>query len=190
MDGQAIPAPLIPDPAATDTVVDSPAVEHQSASDLDLCDLGVDPAIIYAYEKTGRLITEENHHLLSDADLAEWNDAIEEHERKHRKPPKYPLGTVALYGPDDKVTTKIAAGVLHHPGAEPIIERWVGTDVTANPKVQREIKAFFEQHGVQSVTMTEGNMGCPHEEGPDFPVGEDCPFCPFWKGKQGSNQRE
>jgi hypothetical protein len=30
-------------------------------------------------------------------------------------------------------------------------------------------------------------MGCPHEEGEDFPVGEDCPFCPFWKGKQGSN---
>ena len=33
-------------------------------------------------------------------------------------------------------------------------------------------------------------MGCPHEEGEDFPEGEDCPFCPFWKGKQGSNRRE
>lgn len=33
-------------------------------------------------------------------------------------------------------------------------------------------------------------MGCPHEEGEDFPVGENCPFCPFWKGKQGSGRRE
>jgi hypothetical protein len=34
--------------------------------------------------------------------------------------------------------------------------------------------------------LSDGNMGCPHEEGQDFPHGEDCPFCPFWKGKQGS----
>jgi hypothetical protein len=33
---------------------------------------------------------------------------------------------------------------------------------------------------------TDRNMGCPHEEGKDFPVGGDCPFCPYWKGKQGS----
>jgi hypothetical protein len=24
----------------------------------------------------------------------------------------------------------------------------------------------------------------------DFPLGEDCPFCPFWAGKQGSNRRD
>ena len=31
--------------------------------------------------------------------------------------------------------------------------------------------------GVKSVAMSDGNMGCPHEEGKDFPEGEDCPFC-------------
>src|SRR5262249_38702113 len=35
--------------------------------------------------------------------------------------PQYPIGTVALYGPDDKTTTKIAAGVILHDGAEPIL---------------------------------------------------------------------
>ena len=55
-----------------------------------------------------------------------------------------------------------------------------------NPKVQQELKDFFLQHGVKSVAMSQGNMGCPHEEGEDFSHGEDCPFCPFWKGKQGS----
>jgi len=39
---------------------------------------------IYAYEKTGRLVTEQNQHLLSEADLDEWDAAIEEYERKHR----------------------------------------------------------------------------------------------------------
>jgi hypothetical protein len=71
--------------------------------------------------------------------------------------------------------------------AEAIIERWVGTEVKESPKVQREIQEFFAKHGVKSVAATDRNMGCPHEEGEDFPEGEDCPFCPFWKGKQGSN---
>ena len=110
--------------------------------------------------------------------------------RTQRKPPQYPIGTVALYGPDDKTTTKIAAGVILHDGAEVIIKRWVATDVTTNPKVQREMKEFFTQHRVKSVAMSEGNMGCPHEEGLDFRHGEDCPFCPFWKGKQGSNRKD
>jgi hypothetical protein len=103
---------------------------------------------------------------------------------------KYPLGTVACYGPDASTTTKIAAAVIPHEGAEPILQRWVATDATTNPKVQQAIKAFFLQHGVQQVVAAEGNLGCPHEEGEDFPVGEDCPFCLFWKGKQGSNRKD
>ena len=103
---------------------------------------------------------------------------------------EFPIGTVALYGPDDKVTTKIAAGVIVADGAEAIIERWVGTGIQENPKVQQEIKEFFDRHGVKSVIASDSNMGCPHEEGEDFPHGEDCPFCPFWKGKQGSGAVE
>jgi hypothetical protein len=61
--------------------------------------------------------------------------------------PQYPIGTVALYGPNDKTTTKIAAGVILHDGAEPIMKRWVATDVMNNPKVQQEMKDFFHQHG-------------------------------------------
>ncbi len=105
-------------------------------------------------------------------------------------PPQYPLGTVALYGPDDQTTTKIAAGVILRDGAEPILKRWVATDVMTRPKVQREVQDFFRQHGVKSVALSQGNRGCPHEERLDFPHGEDCPLCPFWKGKQGSNRRD
>ncbi len=108
------------------------------------------------------------------------------HRDRDSSEAQFPIGTVALYGPDDKVTTKIAVGVIVAEEAEAIIERWVGTGVQENPKVQQEIKEFFARHGVKSVVVSDGNMGCPHEEGEDFPMGEDCPFCPYWKGKQGS----
>jgi hypothetical protein len=54
-------------------------------------------------------------------------------DNRKRQQPQYPIGTVAMYGPDDRTTTKIAAGVILHDGAEPIMKRWVATDVTTNP---------------------------------------------------------
>jgi hypothetical protein len=103
---------------------------------------------------------------------------------------RYPIGTVAFYGPDDKTTTKVVAAVIRRKGAEPVLRRWVGTDVATSPKVRKELEEFFRRHGVRSMATAEGNMGCPHEEGEDFPHGGDCPFCPFWKGKQGSGRRD
>jgi hypothetical protein len=41
---------------------------------------GIDPAIIHAFEKTGRLVTEDNRHLVPDVELAEWDAAIKEYE--------------------------------------------------------------------------------------------------------------
>ena len=165
-------------------------IEHQTVEAMKKA--GINPAFIYAYEKTGRIVTEQNQHLLSDSDLDEWQAAIEEYEAKQgkKKPPQYPIGTVALYGPDDKTTTKIACGVILHEDAKPIVRRWVSTDVTTNPKIQKEMQEFFRQHGVKSVAVVEGNMGCAHEEGMDFPHCEDCPFRPFWKEKQGSNRKD
>lgn len=104
--------------------------------------------------------------------------------------PKYPIGTLAMYGPDDQRTTKLVAAVIRREGAEPALERWVGNNVLHNNKVQRQIREFFARHGVKSGIGTEANIGCPHEEVLDFPEGEDCPFCPYWSGKQGSNRRE
>ena len=59
-----------------------------------------------------------------------------------------------------------------------------------NPKVRKGIEDFFAKHKVKSVAATDFNMGCPHEEGEDFPEGGDCPFCPYWKGKQGSGAKD
>ena len=59
-----------------------------------------------------------------------------------RQKPQFPIGTVAMYGPDDKTTTKIAAAVILREGADSIMKRWVATDVTTNPKVRQEMKDF------------------------------------------------
>ena len=52
----------------------------------DMKAAGLDPAFIYAFEKTGLLVTEQNQHLIPEKDLAEWGAAVEEYEAKQRKP--------------------------------------------------------------------------------------------------------
>jgi hypothetical protein len=42
---------------------------------------GVDPALVYAMNKTGRIVTEQNMRFLTDADLQEWNDAVDEYHQ-------------------------------------------------------------------------------------------------------------
>ena len=45
---------------------------------------GLDPAFIYAFEKTGLLVTEQNQHLISEKDLDDCEATIGEYEEKHR----------------------------------------------------------------------------------------------------------
>jgi hypothetical protein len=42
---------------------------------------GIDPALVYAMNKTGRIVTEQNMQFLTEADLQEWNDAIDEYHQ-------------------------------------------------------------------------------------------------------------
>ena len=39
---------------------------------------------------------------------------------------------------------------------------------------------FIREQGAESVVIADRIMGCPHEEGIDYPEGEKCPSCPFW----------
>ena len=60
---------------------DAPSLEHVEHYMVEaMKKAGLDPAIIYAFEKTGLLVTEENQHLLPEKDLAEWEAAIDEYE--------------------------------------------------------------------------------------------------------------
>jgi hypothetical protein len=44
---------------------------------------GFDPAVIYAYKKTGLLVTEKRKRLLSRAEMKEWKEAINEYHVKY-----------------------------------------------------------------------------------------------------------
>ena len=66
---------------------DLPHPEHLEAMMVEgMKAAGLDPAYIYAFEKTGLLVTEQNQHLISEKDLAEWGAAVEEYEREKHKP--------------------------------------------------------------------------------------------------------
>jgi hypothetical protein len=46
-----------------------------------MADVGADPALIYAFQKTGVYVCEENEHRLSGSQLTAWNDAVDEYYR-------------------------------------------------------------------------------------------------------------
>jgi len=97
----------------------------------------------------------------------------------------YPIATVAFYGPDNKRASKVVLGIVRFEGAEPELEKWsseVGDVRKDNALLQRILKRMRE-HGVRSVVMPERIIGCPHEEGTDYPEGQACPQCDFWRGR-------
>jgi hypothetical protein len=95
----------------------------------------------------------------------------------------HPIATVAYYGPDDEFASKVAVGIIPHEGGDvAALERWTseGADVRYDRTINEEVVAFIEGHEVKSVVVTDGPIGCPHEEGIDYPEGESCPECPYW----------
>ena len=63
---------------------DMPPVEHAEHFIVEaMKKAGLDPALIYAFEKTGLMVTEANEHLISDKDRAEWDAAVLEYRAKH-----------------------------------------------------------------------------------------------------------
>ncbi len=98
----------------------------------------------------------------------------------------YPLGALAYYGPDDHTCTRITAAVINAPNARPQFRHWWGESPETDPWVIAEIGEFFRLYRVREAVMTEGIIGCPHDEGIDYPEDEECPYCPFWNARQPS----
>jgi hypothetical protein len=97
----------------------------------------------------------------------------------------WPIATIAFYGPNLSQATKVAVGIVtsENAEAEPLRDWKVDTgDIRADPSIVREILEFIENHGAMSVVMTDGIIGCPHQEGIDY-EGKWCPICEFWRGR-------
>lgn len=98
----------------------------------------------------------------------------------------YPLGTVAFYGPDNQRASKVAVGIVHGKDV-PVreLERWLSEvgDVRDDEVIGEQVLAFLHRHEVRTVVFGPGILGCPHEEGVDYPDGGTCPKCPYWAGR-------
>jgi hypothetical protein len=99
---------------------------------------------------------------------------------------QYPLATIAAYGPDNRLATKLVVSVLDgldqpHPSAT---RTWTTREVDArhDPAIASDVADFLQAHDVKESVATDRIMGCPHEEGIDYPMGRTCPRCPFWVG--------
>lgn len=103
----------------------------------------------------------------------------------------YPIATIAFYGPTADFASKVAVAVFRAEGREPeVLERFFsqGTDVRFDEDVGERVLSVIQSHGVQSVAMTDSIIGCPHEEGIDYPERTSCPQCPFWAGRDRFTQ--
>ncbi len=74
--------PIFFDPDA-DTPTPVSVLEMESEMTEIAREAGVDPALIYASQVTGMLLTESNIDQFSDEDIAEWDDAVERYRRLH-----------------------------------------------------------------------------------------------------------
>ena len=98
----------------------------------------------------------------------------------------WPIATVALYGPDDTIATKLAVAIVPSADGDAThLGRWCSeqnADIRHDARVVQEALAFIESVEAKSVVMADKIIGCPHEEGTDY-EGETCPVCPFWAGR-------
>ena len=93
---------------------------------------------------------------------------------------------MAFYGPDDRRASKVAVAIIQHPGEElAVLERWYSDteDLRSDHSTTEKIVEFIKAHGATNVVMVDRIIGCPHEEGIDYPEGESCPECPYWRGR-------
>ena len=94
------------------------------------------------------------------------------------------VGTIAAYGPDTTLATKLVVSVLERSRrAKPLAMRTWTTqlvDARHDSTIAAEVAAFLREYGVTESVASDRMMGCPHEEGIDYPMGRSCPRCPFW----------
>jgi hypothetical protein len=53
-------------------------------------------------------------------------------------------------------------------------------DVRNDPVTAAELADWLRSQGIKDTLSYDRIIGCPHEEGIDYPIGRTCPRCPFW----------
>jgi hypothetical protein len=92
------------------------------------------------------------------------------------------IATIAHYGPDNTRASKVVVTILDGKDQHIAARTWTSDDkdLRHDPATNADILAFTIQHGVAESATTDRIIGCPHQEGIDYPLGRVCPQCPFW----------
>ena len=61
-----------------------------------MAEVGADPALIYAFQRTGVYVCEENERRLSQSQLAAWNGTVDEYYKTLARPPVNATASVWL----------------------------------------------------------------------------------------------
>ena len=103
---------------------------------------------------------------------------------RSRRSAQYPLASIAPYGPDNTFATKLVVSVVERPGhREPSTMRtWTAqaVDVRHDPTIAAGVADFLRESGVEHTVTSDRIMGCPHQEGIDYPMGRSCPSRMIW----------
>jgi hypothetical protein len=76
---------------------------------------------------------------------------------------------------------KLASHVLHYFKTK---RATAGSGIVyANRTVDEKFVAFLRDHAAKPVIVTDGIIGCPHEEGIGHSEGKSCSQCPYWAGR-------
>lgn len=113
-----------------------------------------------------------------------WN--VELSQKAKRMRGGFPVATIAFYGPDNRHASKVVVGIAPSQSERiDVLERWFEDhiDVRLDRRIGEEVIDFLRTKKVGTVVVAEGIIGCPHEEGIDYPEGKECLECPFWQGK-------
>jgi hypothetical protein len=104
---------------------------------------------------------------------------------------EYPIGTIAFSGPTNRHASKVAVGIVRDSEGVDELERWFQRklDVRVDSEIGSEVEAFLRRHGVRRVVVAKGILGCPHEEGVDYPDGEDALNAHSGRARIGSRSR-
>ncbi|MCP5094113.1 MAG: hypothetical protein GY943_01025 [Chloroflexi bacterium] len=97
----------------------------------------------------------------------------------------FPIGAIAHYGPTDQVATKVVVSIIGRNNKQLEIKKWFSSDedVRLSADINEQIVELLQKHNVHRVGMVGRIIGCPHQEGIDYPEGKTCPECTFWQGR-------
>ncbi len=98
--------------------------------------------------------------------------------RPGRSAAQFPVGTVALYGPDDKITTKIVAAVIKHEGAEPLLERLGRIEHQGQPESPQANRAILPASACEILGGYGSKPGLPPRRGQRFSRGRRLSLLP------------